>query len=844
MHTDSTLEAGIFEYPDWDSNDYIDKTVLIKSVARTKSDNTTLTSVVVSVDIINGGLCVINEPKPYTTQEAWDFEYAPMTIGGYYSDYYLESEATLITTLTDTKNDFDIYNGSNWSALYLSMATCRISKYHWAYYDFGIQWNYYVNGYTLTSNGWKGPYPFADTLGPSKKEKSNDGLELPNTIYSFDQKKTIREDDSNPLNKGKFVEFYPRDFLYYYDLREDLYPGIYNTEVHAYDTEQYELNNLVDVATPASVDFLIPTWKLKILNESKWYDYPYNPSVPQTGPIYIKRTEYNAGEKIHLMIWRPFEYYEKNSLNFTITNSTSGTTIFEKDLQDTDYTLDNFTTHEYVVDTLSYYHYIWNTTGIEPGFYTIRAEELDYNDSINVVQEEEIQICSFYEQWENDGLWSTVWPEPEGDDIEYWKIKELGGNTYCANRYLLEAHYETGYHLSQTSTECTFDFTNEHPAMLEVCMTINRHWDHDLYAWVWEEQLADFNIELTKDGSNFTTVRALYLPDYMDYNWNDDPPSNYDPELEYTMLCAMNYYFPVGEIPGLGQSLEVKFNINGISDFYTDEPEDNKINTVHFDEIRLWYMKGREHRPYPKNLVANQAKESNTVTLTFDTPEITNSIYPDQYIIYRDGIKIGETTNTTFVDTEINGNREYNYVVVADYPGLDYHESSMLDCSIKYTTQEIVYTRPSYFTLTKGVGMLDNSVTLEWIEPDPSVIRYEIYRNDSLINTTTDVMYEDYLLEDGTHNYCVKARYGEESYEVSDPTEILTVGIYSSVLPIYEDFEHEGELPLCWYNKTPSHSTGNLWAADQTTVNGIIPYEGNYSAYVSGESLHECWCND
>ncbi|MCK4980041.1 MAG: hypothetical protein KAS62_06575, partial [Candidatus Delongbacteria bacterium] len=49
---------------------------------------------------------------------------------------------------------------------------------------------------------------------------------------------------------------------------------------------------------------------------------------------------------------------------------------------------------------------------------------------------------------------------------------------------------------------------------------------------------------------------------------------------------------------------------------------------------------------------------------------------------------------------------------------------------------------------------------------------------------------------------------------------------------------------LCWYNKTPSHSTGNLWAADQTTVNGIIPYEGNYSAYVSGESLHECWCND
>ena len=61
------------------------------------------------------------------------------------------------------------------------------------------------------------------------------------------------------------------------------------------------------------------------------------------------------------MIWRPFEYYKKNSLNYKITNSDTGAAIFEKDIIETDYLTDRFITDSAPEDTLAYYHHIWDT---------------------------------------------------------------------------------------------------------------------------------------------------------------------------------------------------------------------------------------------------------------------------------------------------------------------------------------------------------------------------------------------------------------------------------------------------------------------------------------------------
>ncbi|MDX9782985.1 MAG: matrixin family metalloprotease [Bacteroidales bacterium] len=830
----------------WDSKAYTGE-VLIKATASYYSDATLTqlyeTSDSITVNIFDGQTCVITNPKP-AAEESWDFEFAPYIYSGYYSDHSLESEAVFKTTLTDVDRDFMFFDGTNWSAAYFEWYTCPQTKYHWGgYLGYEWQWAYYVTtGHTGEINGmdgWHNTYPFWDTLGPTKKDKPG----ICKNLF-FDHKREPQPVVESEGNVSKFVSYYDKGYKAYYNDYEHLYPGIYNAAYHAYDIN----DGVTDIAKPASVDFLIPEWKLKLLNESKWFDYSYTSS---TGPTYVERTEYHAGDRIHTMVWHPFEYYDKNTINFKITNSDTEATIFEKNLIETDYLTDTFITNYYApVDTLAYYHHIWNTGSLEPGFYNIKAEGISIIDSINIVQEKEIQICPYFEQWENNGAWSADWPAPVVQDTLYWKIKDLNYNYYAANRYMLEAHYETGFHLNTTTTEDTYSVDNIYPAMLEICIAPRQKWNRDGNFWHWEEQLSNFTVELSKDGADYVKVKTLDLQQdgFIDYPWNlpDNPEQSnpYDTEdTQYYMICAMNFYFPTGEVYGSGKPLKIRLGIEGIPSYYTDEIEDNKISHIYIDEIKLWYMKGRENRPVPRNLAAVQAKESNTITLSFDPPAVTGSMYPEKYLIYRDGKIIAETTGTSFTDTEISGNTTYNYVVVADYPGYDFYQSSMLDCSIKYQTAPITYARPSYFTLSKGIGLLDNCVTLEWLEPAPGVSFYEIYRNSTLISTTTELSYQDNLLPDGVYEYYAKARYGDEPYEVSDATVIKSVNIYSTVLPIYEDYEHAGDLPLCWYNSVTPHNDDNLWASDLTSVNGITPYEGSYSSYVRGKSSYDCACD-
>ncbi len=828
----------------WDSKAYTGE-VLIKATASYYSDATYTelyeTSDSITVRIFDGQTCVITLPRP-AEEEPWDFEFAPYIYRGYYSDHSLESEATFMTTLKDVDDDIMIFDGTNWSAAYFALMTCPETKYHWGYLGYEWQWAYYVTtGHINEINGldgWYNTFPFWDTLGPTKKDKT--GI-CKKTLF-FDHKRETDPDSESGSEESKYVSYYDKGYKAYVNDYEHLYPGIYNAAFHAYDIN----DGITDIAEPASVDFLIPEWKLKLLNESKWFDYEDSST---TGPTYVERTEYHTGDMIHSMIWRPFEYYKKNSLNYKITNSDTGAAIFEKDIIETDYLTDTFITDSAPEDTLAYYHHIWDTDDLAPGFYTIRAEGNSIIDNINVVQEREIQICPYYEQWENGGAWSEDWPAPEGQDALYWKINDLGYNYYAANQYMMEAHYETGFHLASTTTEGEYRVNDTYPAMLEICIAARQNWNRDGDFWYWEDQLSDFTVELSKDGADYVKVKTLDLQKdgYIDYTWNlpanpEQSNPNDTEDTQYHMTCAMNFYFPIGEVYGSGKSLKIKLGIEGIPEYFTDEAVDNKISHIYIDEIKLWYMKDREHRPVPRNLAAAQAKESNTLTLTYDPPAFTGSGYPEKYLIYREGKLIAETTSTSFTDTEIRGGTVYNYVVVAYYPGYDFYESSMLDCSIKYVTAPITYARPTGFTISKGIGLLDNCLTLSWLEPDPDVLYYEIYRNSVLLGTTTELSYHDDLLPDGAYEYYVKARYGEDPYEVSDATEIQSIGIYSTILPIYEDFEHEGELPLCWNNDVTPHDYNNTWASDLTTVNGISPYEGTYCSYVRGLSPYNCLC--
>jgi len=774
------------------------------------------TSDLLTMRLIKSAACVIDFPKEYTSNEAWDFEFAPSVTGGYFAETSLEDQATFVATLTDINLDptwiigveYDDYEYTDtWSGFYLTDASCPQTKRHWPYYDFRTQWNFYANGLTLQPNGSLEEYPFASEIEPIYK-KGNKGYERESSVR-------ISEGYDDKTKSSKSLQFYGKNYLEYYFLEEHLYPGVYRADVHAYDSYEYSLGNTIDLAQPASVDFLLPEWKLKILNDNKFWDM--DESV-QTGPTYIECTEYNKGEDLYLMIWRPFEYHDRTDLSLKINNSSDGSIVYSKNITTSDYFNDTFTSAytDYLdggtttiskEDTLAYHFFKWNTGELNPGFYTMSASETDIKTGAEIVQKREFQVCPLYEQWENHGDWSLSWPEPVEDDTDYWRILDWYYYDYEEGKYSLESHYETIYNLSETEISCNVAINDEHPALIDIVVGLRK----DTQTQIFDELTADFQILFSTDGEDFTIVKSI------DIEKDGFSTNNWTPSADF---CFVNFTFPIGKITNTSEPLKIKLRTIGKSSLFTNNINENDTTMVLFDEIKLWYLKNTENRPKPTNLFASQAKELNTVILTFEPPVITDGIYPEKYFIYRDGKKIGETISTSFTDGEIGGNEIYNYVVVASYgkvdyvgAGLDYPESSMLDCSIYFTTQPILYPRPGNFTLTKGIGTEDNCVTLAWTEPDPNVISYEIIRNGEILAVTKNESHNDSWLDDGEYTYYLTAIYGIEGDKKSEPTLPLTAYIYSTILPIHESFEHNGELPYNWINYTPPCAYENPWVS-------------------------------
>jgi len=100
--TDSICENGIFEYPNWNTDDSLGVTFKIRAVARTKSNNTTLKSTEVRVKI-SGRECHVDLPLPAT--ESWfDFETRLNFAGS------ILAEPSFVDSLDNVLIGFDVYD--------------------------------------------------------------------------------------------------------------------------------------------------------------------------------------------------------------------------------------------------------------------------------------------------------------------------------------------------------------------------------------------------------------------------------------------------------------------------------------------------------------------------------------------------------------------------------------------------------------------------------------------------------------------------------------------------------------------------------------------------------------
>ncbi len=140
---------------------------------------------------------------------------------------------------------------------------------------------------------------------------------------------------------------------------------------------------------------------------------------------------------------------------------------------------------------------------------------------------------------------------------------------------------------------------------------------------------------------------------------------------------------------------------------------------------------------------------------------------PDSWNIYKDGTLLANVTEMTYTDEMVDPEVEYGYYVTAVYGG----EESMAT-----STETITVPVPGDLEVTDLEGSASGyTAFLDWSEPLCCVApdSYDIYRDGSLVDNTTETEFTDPDLPQGFYEYYVEAVYYFGVSDASDPAYVL-----------------------------------------------------------------------
>lgn len=179
------------------------------------------------------------------------------------------------------------------------------------------------------------------------------------------------------------------------------------------------------------------------------------------------------------------------------------------------------------------------------------------------------------------------------------------------------------------------------------------------------------------------------------------------------------------------------------------------FNDISMEEVVIHYV---PKKPVDLKYTVN---DDSSVALSWTQPDGKAEVAG--YNIFRDDIKIGTSTETTYTDTIKAGN--YSYYINA-FDSEDYASENSESITVDSMPPEVPSLRVD--------GVSETSAVLSWdCSDNVGVTSYEVYRNNELVKTTSANSYEDSSLEDGTEYVYYVIAYDNAGNKTSSDTVIV-----------------------------------------------------------------------
>jgi chitodextrinase len=217
----------------------------------------------------------------------------------------------------------------------------------------------------------------------------------------------------------------------------------------------------------------------------------------------------------------------------------------------------------------------------------------------------------------------------------------------------------------------------------------------------------------------------------------------------------------------------------------------------------------------PTNLTATGT--ASTIGLSWTAP--ASGTTPAGYEILRDGSVIATTQSTSFTDQFLPVSAAHTYTVEAfDAAGDTSAASAAVAAS---TTNGVDTTPPTAPTGLAASGVTGDSATLSWNQSsdDTGVAGYDVYRNGTLIGSTTYTTYTDIeLAGDASYQYTVKAYDPAGNISAASGTASVTTGASETTSP--------PGAPTALSSPSQAGTSVDLsWTAPGNTGAGIAGYD-------------------